>query len=140
MKIKQTLARLISTTREKMGYSQSGLASRANIALEIIEGIESGSELFLPSTTRQKLAMALKLNPKKIKSLEKAAEDHVKDFETADKTEELKIKILEGKLQGNTCPACGAGLLCRVALMYDLEDNPVRHPKARCSKCPFQLK
>ena len=140
MKKQQTLAQLISTTREKSGYSQLGLAVKANVDLSVIEDIESGRELFLPATIRQKLAIALKLSGKKIKSLEKQPETSEKDFEIADKTEELRLKILYESLKNHKCPVCGAKLICRVAIMYDLEDNMVKHPKARCSKCPFQIK
>ncbi|HSA06277.1 MAG TPA: hypothetical protein P5556_03785 [Candidatus Gastranaerophilales bacterium] len=136
----QTLAELISTTRENGGYSQKGLAARSNVDLSVIEDIESGRELFLPATIRQKLAMALKLNVNKIKSLEKYPDTSVKDFEIADKTEGIKLDILEKGLKGHKCPVCESELVCRVAVMYDLEDNMVRHPKARCSKCPFQIK
>ena len=38
-----------------------------------------------------------------------------------------------------SCPLCGEKLITRIAKLYDLEDNLVLHPKARCSKCPFQL-
>jgi predicted RNA-binding Zn-ribbon protein involved in translation (DUF1610 family) len=37
------------------------------------------------------------------------------------------------------CPLCGEKLITRIAKLYDLEDNLVLRPKARCSKCPFQL-
>ena len=140
MKNKQTLAEFISETRETQGYSQTGLAVRANLDAETLDDIESGRELFLPATVRQKLAMALKLNPKKIKSFEKQPNTSVKDFEIADRTDEIKLDMLEKGLKGHKCPACGQELVCRVEVMYDLEDNMVRHPKARCSKCPFQIK
>jgi len=136
----KTLAQLISETREDVGYTQKGLAKRANLDVSVIEDVEAGRELFLPATVRQKLAIALKLNPKALKALEKYPEEKIEDFEISDKTEELKLRILEGQLQGNVCPACGSELICRIAVMYDLEDQPVRHPKARCSKCPFQIK
>ena len=56
--------------------------------------------------------------------------------------EELKNLIIEN--EGNKgfapiCPVCGSKLITRVAKMYDLEDNLMLHPKARCSKCPFQI-
>jgi transcriptional regulator with XRE-family HTH domain len=135
-----TLAEFITTTRENLGYTQKGLASRANLDLSVIEDIESGRELFLPPSIRQKLALALKVSAKRIKALEKQPETSVKDFEIADKTEEIRLNILEKGLKGHKCPACGSELICRVAVMYDLEDNMVRHPKAVCSKCPFQIK
>jgi predicted RNA-binding Zn-ribbon protein involved in translation (DUF1610 family) len=37
------------------------------------------------------------------------------------------------------CPLCGEKLITRIAKLYDLEDNLILRPKARCSKCPFQL-
>ena len=37
------------------------------------------------------------------------------------------------------CPICGEKLITRIAKLYDLEDNLILRPKARCSKCPFQL-
>lgn len=133
-----TLAQLISTTREKFGLSQSGLANKANVPLEIIENVESGQDLFLPSTVRQKLAKALRLELHQLKSIEK--QPSVRKEIPADYIEELKLRILEGQLVNNACPVCGSELICRVAVMQDLEDNIVKHPKARCSKCPFQIR
>ncbi len=131
----QTLAQLISDRREDIGYTQKGLADRANIDLYMVESIEAGHELFLPPTVRQKLAMALKISPKTIKALEKQPEEQEPDYDI----ELLKIKILNEGLKGHKCPQCGSDLVCRVAVMYDLEDNMVREPKARCSKCPFYV-
>ena len=136
----ETLALLISTARENRGLSQKGLAQKANLDISLIEDIESGRELFLSTTARQKLASALRLTAGKIKSLEKIPETGEADFELADKIEELKLDVLHKGLTGYRCPVCGEELVCRVAVMYDLEDNPVYHPKARCSRCPFQIK
>lgn len=133
-----TLAQFVSTTREELGLSQKGLAMKANIDLAIIENIESGQDLFLASSVRQKLARVLKTEIKKIKSLEKQPKNpHEVPL---DYIEELRMRILTGNITGNICPVCKSELVCRVAEMYDLEDNLVRHPKARCSKCPFQIK
>lgn len=139
-KINQTLAQFISETRENAGYSQKGLAVRANIDISLIDDIESGRELFLAATVRQKLASALKITSQKIKSLEKLPKSSEKDFELSDRIEELKLRILNEGLKGHTCPVCNSELICRVSVMYDLENNMITHPKAYCSKCPFQLK
>ena len=56
------LAQMVSSVRDKLGMSQSGLAKKCNLTVEQIESIESGQELFLPPTIRQKLAKGLKLN------------------------------------------------------------------------------
>jgi len=140
MKKNETLAQFISSTRENMGYSQKGLAIKANIDISLIDDIESGRDLFLATPIRQKLANALKIHSNRIKELEKLPEMSEKDFELSDKIEELKLRILNEGLKGHACPVCNSELVCRVSVMYDVEDNMIRHPKAYCSKCPFQIK
>ena len=131
------LAQMVSSVREKLGLSQSGLAKKCNLTVEEIENIESGQELFLPPTIRQKLAKGLKLNLLEIKMYEKAPlEDFKLDFQTEDF---MKQAILEGNTDNLRCPSCGSKLVTRVARMYDLEDNLVLTPKAHCIKCPFQI-
>lgn len=134
---KQSLAEYISSKRESAGLSQQGLAKKSNLPLNIIESIESGQELFLAASIRQKLAKGLKLDPKEIKPYEKQEEDI--DY-NAEYIEIIKEKIITGELEGLKCPVCKEELICRVAEMYDLEDKLIKHPKARCSKCPFQVK
>ena len=132
-----SLAQMVSAVREKLGFSQSGLAKRCNLTVQEIESIESGQELFLASTVRQKLAKGLKLNLLEIKMYEKSSlEDFKLDFQTEDY---MKQAILEGNTDNLRCPSCGSRLVTRVARMYDLEDNLVLTPKAHCTKCPFQI-
>lgn len=138
MKNTQTLAEFISERRDKLGLSQSGLAKKASLPIDTIEALEAGQELFMASTVRQKLAKALRTEIFKLKALEK--EPHVVKEIGVDYIAELKLRILEGQLDGNICPSCNSELICKVVEMYDLEDNLVRHPKARCSKCYFQVK
>jgi transcriptional regulator with XRE-family HTH domain len=132
-----SLAQFISSTREKMGLSQIGLAKKAIISITLIENIESGQDLFLVPPIRQKLARALKLEPFEIKIFEKRQLEFDYDQEYI---ESIKEKILTGELEGLLCPSCDSELICRVAELYDLEDRLMKHPKARCSKCPFQIK
>ena len=116
--------------------SASGLATRSGIDLNVIEDIESGKELFLSVTIRQKLARALKLSPADIKHYEKVVREVMA---TDEQIEDIKSLILEGE-ENLYCPLCGSKLVTRIAKMYDLEDNLVFHPKAHCSKCVFQVK
>ena len=132
-----TLAKFISELREQRGLSQIGLARKANLDIKILEDIEGAQEFTLSVVTRQKLARALKIEPAAIKKLER--------IETGGKVttrymEMLKENILAGYLEGNICPVCGGVLVCRVAEMYDLENKLIKHPKAHCTKCPFQIK
>ncbi len=131
-----SLAEFIQTKREKAGYSLSGLASRASISIETLEDIESGKDLFLSVSVRQKLARVLKCSPSEIKKYERDYEFEVVPIESI---EDLKAKILRHETNLK-CPMCGEPLITRVAKMYDLEDNLVLEPKAHCVKCIFQIK
>lgn len=131
-----TLARFVQEKREKMGLSQSGLAKKCHLELDLVEKIESGQELFLPSTKRQNLAKGLKCSLEEIKELEKSFDG---EFVSPELIALLKDRILKGEKE-MSCPKCSAPLIIRVAKLYDLEDNLVLHPKARCSKCVFQIK
>lgn len=131
-----SLAEFIQTKREKAGYSIYGLADRASIDISVLEDIESGRELFLPVTVRQKLARALKCSPNEIKKYEREYE-----FETVsdEKIEEIRQKILRRETNLK-CPVCNEPLVTRIARMYDIEDNLILQPKAHCVKCIFQIK
>lgn len=131
----KTLARFIQLKREELGFTQKGLSIAANIPVEVIEEVEAGKELFLAVTVRQALAKVLKCEPDEIKRLEK---DIVNEIVSPEIIESLKQLILNGA-GGLKCPKCGALLDTRIARMYDLEDNLILHPKAHCTKCPFQI-
>ena len=103
---------------------------------DIDKDIESGQELFLPVTIRQKLARVLKCSPEEIKKYEREYQFEVVPFETI---EELKSKILKRETNLR-CPLCGEPLITRIAKMQDLEDNLIYQPKAHCVKCVFQIK
>jgi len=133
----KSLAQFVSERREQLGLSQGGLASRSGLSLDVVSDIESARELFLATTVRQKLAKGLKLNPSEIKKYEKIIDFKLEAEE--DTLNYLRQEILNGAKELK-CPKCGATLKCRVAKMYDLEDNLMLHPKAVCSSCPFQIK
>ena len=134
-KQKQSLAQFIVQRREKLNLSQVQLAQNSGLKIEEIISIEQGYESFLATTTRQKLAHALKLENKDIKRFEKSIDLNITK---KDKMDEIREQILLNK-KDIRCPICNEKLITRVAKLYDLEDNLVLRPKARCSKCPFQL-
>lgn len=134
----KSLAIFVSELREKLGLSQTGLAKKSALSLKTIEDIESGQDLFLASTIRQKLAKGLKLNPADIKTYEKPF--NVSLLPDTDQIIFMKEKILSNNIEDLECPVCNSRLITRIAKMYDLEDNLILVPKARCEKCPFQIK
>ncbi len=134
-----SLAQFVSSEREKLGLSQLGLAKKCNLDIELLAAIESGIETFLPTTVRQKLAKGLKTELDKIQAYEKT--EDVKFCSYSD-IEMIKQQILDNGENSRVvlyCPVCGSKLIVRIAKMYDLEDNLMLHPKARCEKCPFQV-
>ncbi len=133
---KKSLAQFVQQKREHFGWSPSGLAKKCNLDIDLIEKIEAGEELFLPTTIRQSLAKGLKCSLHEIKELEK---DFSNKFADEGVIQILKDKILAGE-KDLICPKCKSLLITRIAKMYDLEDNLMLHPKARCSKCVFQIK
>ena len=133
-----SLAQFVSETREKVGLSQSGLSKKCNISMKVIEDIESGNELFLATSVRQKLAKGLKVEPSEIKKYEKTFD--VSLVSDARYIDDIKIKILAGQGNECECPICGSKLETRIAQMYDLEDVLQLHPKAHCTKCAFQIR
>ena len=130
-----TLAKFIHNKREELGLTINGLSLAANVPVTEIEELEEGRELFMSVTTRQALAKILKCEAHEIKALEKDISDAIISPEIIDS---LKQLILNGA-GGLKCPKCGANLVTKIEKMYDLEDNLVLHPKAHCSKCPFQI-
>lgn len=130
-----TLAKFIHNKREELGLTIKGLSLAANVPVTEIEELEEGRELFMSVTTRQALAKILKCEAHEIKELEKDISDAIISPEIIDS---LKQLILNGA-GGLKCPKCGANLVTKIEKMYDLEDNLVLHPKAHCSKCPFQI-
>ena len=60
----KSLSEFVREKREKTGLTISALAKRCNLSEELLEGIESSQELFLPVTVRQNLAKGLKCSGK----------------------------------------------------------------------------
>ncbi len=131
-----SLAQFVQKKREELGLNTLGLAKKCHIEPDLMQKIEGGEELFLPTTVRQNLAKGLKCQPAEIKEYEKEFNPQYVSDSTISI---LKTKILKGETNLK-CPKCGSDLNTRIAKMYDLEDNLMLHPKAQCTKCVFQIK
>lgn len=138
-KLDISLGQFISLKRETLGLSQEELAKNSSLTLEQIQSIEQGLDLFLPSTIRQKLAKGLKIDNKEIKQYEIKTDFTLTKKNNMDSIREMILLNSQNPNFVIECPVCGERLITRIAKLYDLEDNLVLRPKARCSKCPFQL-
>lgn len=137
---KKSLAQFVIERRGKLNLSQDLLAQNSGLDIEQIQNIEQGYEIFLPTTIRQKLAKGLKIENKELKRYEIKTDF---DFVKSNVMDEIKEKILLNSTNPDfeiKCPKCGEKLVTRIAKLYDLENNLILHPKAECSKCPFQLR
>ncbi|MBR5304473.1 MAG: helix-turn-helix domain-containing protein [Candidatus Gastranaerophilales bacterium] len=134
-----SLGQFVAQKREQMGLSQEDLAFRSSLTLEQIQAIEQGLELFLASTIRQKLAKGLKIENKEIKQYEMKTDFALTKNSQMDSIREMILLNSQNPNFVINCPLCGEKLITRIAKLYDLEDNLILRPKARCSKCPFQL-
>lgn len=133
----ETLARRVSYLREMLNLTREELASKSNLEMELIDSIEDGTETFLSNGIRQKIAKGLKISPNILKQVEK--KPIIKNV-TKEETEAIESLILQGKTEDLSCPQCGKALIAKVLTLYDLYDKPMKHAKARCSQCPFQIK
>ena len=140
-KIKEctSLAQFVVSKREEMGYTREDLADKSSLDIEIIKSIEEGMDLFLATTVRQKLAKGLKVENKEIKKYEIKTDFNLVKQSKSDEIRELILLNSSNPNFEIKCPLCGSKLITRIAKLYDLEDNLVLRPKARCTKCPYQL-
>lgn len=139
MHTKISLAQFVINRREKLNLTQTELANNSGLDIEQILSIEQGYETFLSTTVRQKLAKGLKIENKEIKHYEKNVDFNIVKKNKMDEIRELILLNSSNPNFEIKCPICGEKLITRIAKLYDLEDNLVLRPKARCSKCPFQL-
>ncbi len=135
----KSLAEFIRETRERAGFSVLGLSKKSGLTVEQIDDIESGKDLFLPATIRQKLAKGLKINPSDIKEYERILLVSY-DAVTDKYINSVKKAILNGETENLRCPICSAKLITKIVRLLDLENNIALHPKAQCSRCSFQIK
>ena len=136
----QTLSQFVIAKRESLGLTQEELALKCSIDINVLKSIEQGFDLFLATTIRQKLAKGLRIDNKELKLYESKTNFNYTNSVNMDEIRELILMNYTNPDFKINCPICGEKLHTRVAKLYDLEDNLVLRPKARCSKCPFQLK
>ena len=134
-----SLGQFVAQRRELLNLTQEELAHKSSLTLEEVQAIEQGLELFLASTIRQKLAKGLKVDNKEIKQYEAKADFTLAKNNVMDSIREMILLNSQNPNFEIKCPLCGEKLITRIAKLYDLEDNLILRPKARCSKCPFQL-
>lgn len=138
-KLDMSLGQFVVHKREELELTQEELAFKSSLTIEQIQSIEQGLELFLPSTIRQKLAKGLRVDNKEIKQYEIKIDYTLGKNSSMDSIREAILLNSQNPNFVINCPVCGEKLITRIAKLYDLEDNLILRPKARCSKCPFQL-
>lgn len=133
-----TLAVRMQEWRERRMLTQAALAQRAFLPISVIEDIESGVELFLPTIIRQRLARILHIHPRQIQELERPPKQ-AQNLALQAKGGSLLQAILDNPEASHRCPACGASLNVRFFKRFDLQNRPLNVVKASCSMCLFRL-
>lgn len=135
-----TLASRVSFIRNARGIHILKLAEEARIPVDLIEAVESGIETWLSVAVRQRIARVLKVDPIILEEVEVKRE--VKDLLKNPPVE--VIERIQNEIMNNirdiTCPLCGHPLKIWIQEGFDLNENPVKSPKAHCTECVFQLK
>ncbi len=133
-----TLAQRVQYVRENLGLTQGKLAEVANMPVSQIQDIEAGIELFLSPAVRQKLARALKLQPRLLKGVEKEPARPKPPLSQEAKDRYIE-EILHHPNETYYCPECQNPLITRLFQRQDLEENRLLEVKATCSKCLFKI-
>lgn len=136
----KTLAARISYIRNARGIHIYELSQEARVDIKLLEEIEAGIETWLPVSVRQRIARVLKVDPKILEEVEVKKES--KDLPKGPPLkimERIHEEIISGKNKIN-CPTCGSLLKVWIQEGFDLNDNPIKTPKAHCTVCVFQLK
>ncbi len=138
LQLAPTLAQRILQLREFRNMTVKDLARAARFNTRRIEDLEAGLEIWLSSTDRQLLAKALAIEPFVLQEVETRPALGTTQEQLA-ASQYLARAILEGA-RDLQCPQCGNSLRCSVQEGLDLEERPIRFPKAFCLKCPYVLK
>ena len=135
-----TLAARVSFIRNARGIHILELAKEARVSVNLIEEVESGIETWLSVAVRQRIARVLKVDPIILEEVEIKREfkDLLKDPQL-EIIERIQNEIMDG-VRNITCPVCGHPLKIWIQEGFDLNENPVKSPKAHCTVCVFQLK
>lgn len=142
LELAPTLARRLSQLREFRNMTVRDLARISRFSTERIDDIEQGLETWLSTTDRQILAKALTVEPMLLQEVERRAKmttEHYDEQIVEMAQKHLADAILSGS-RDLECPNCGGTLKCSVQEGLDIDQQPIRFPKAFCVKCPFILR
>ena len=137
----KTLASRVSFLRNARRIHIEELSIQARVPLKLVEDIEAGIETWLPVSVRQRIARVLKVDPNILEEVE------VKKINGDDFPKEPPLELLE-RIQEEIisggkdikCPLCSNPLKVWIQEGFDLNDNPIKAPKAHCTVCVFQFK
>lgn len=137
----KTLASRVSFLRNARKIHIAEFSHLARVPLKLLEDIEAGIETWLPVSIRQRIARVLKVDPNILEEVEvknTIREDLVK-APPLELQERIQEEILSGIKEIN-CPVCGNPLRTWIQEGLDINEQPIKTPKAHCTVCVFQLK
>ena len=137
----KTLASRVAFLRNARRIHITELSLRAKISIELIEDIEAGIETWLPTSIRQRIARVLKVDPNILEEVEikNFDEENFPKQPPLELVERIQEDILSG-VKDIQCPLCQNPLKVWIQEGLDLNEKPIRTPKAHCTVCVFQLR
>ncbi len=136
-----TLAQRVNQLREIRNITIRDLAKVTKFGIKRIEEIEAGLETWLSATDRQLLSKALSVEPALIEEVEvRYNQDTSSGYQFIPDAikEDLSQAVLNG-IRPLSCPMCGEHLKCTIQHGFDIEERPIKLPRAHCVRCPFIL-
>lgn len=136
----KTLASRVSYIRNARRIHIVDLSQEARVPIELLEDIEAGIETWLSTAVRQRIARVLKVDPNILEEVEvKNIKQNVENDPPAELLERIQEDILS-RINNIKCPICQSPLKTWIQEGFDLNEQPIKTPKAHCTACVFQLK
>lgn len=129
-----TLAQRLQWLREHRGYSVAMLAEESGADEVLIEEIEGGIQLFMPTIIRQKLSRVLRVSPEVFSSAEKTI---ILPEEEAEY--EMLATPLAYRYVPQQCPTCEVDLVQRKFKRYDVRGVAIDAISAHCPTCLYRM-
>lgn len=129
-----TLAQRLQFLREYRNYTVLQLAEEAGMEAVLIDEMESGIQLFMPTPIRQKLARVLRVSPKVFSETEKTIvlPEEEQEYDTL-------ATPLEYRHVPQQCPHCQVDLIRKHFTRYDIQGGKINAITAHCPQCLYRI-
>lgn len=134
VKLPDTLAQRLQFVREYRNYTLAQLSEESGIEGQLLDEIEGGIQLFMPTPIRQKLARVLRVSPKVFSETEKTIVLPEEEEEY-----DMLATPLEYRHVPSQCPHCEVDLVRKQFKRYDIQGGVIQAITAHCPQCLYRI-